>query len=62
MSSPSTDKPVISFRISEELKAALQRLAEADERSLASYVERALRAHVEAADKAAAVARNRQIT
>ena len=37
----------ISFRLPEELKAALVRLAKADERSLSAYITIALRKHVE---------------
>lgn len=38
----------LSIRIEPELKAALERLASADKRSLASYVEIALQKHVDA--------------
>jgi len=38
----------ISFRITQELKDALARLAKADRRSLSAYIELALEAHVEA--------------
>jgi predicted transcriptional regulator len=39
----------ISVRVEPDLKEALERLAEADRRSLASYVEGVLEAHVEKA-------------
>jgi predicted HicB family RNase H-like nuclease len=38
----------LSIRIEPELKAALERFASADKRSLASYVEIALQKHVDA--------------
>ena len=38
----------IGFRIRSDLKAALERLAKTDGRSLANYLERLLDAHVEA--------------
>jgi predicted transcriptional regulator len=41
----------LSIRITPTLKEALERLAEADKRSLASYVEIALQAHVDSADR-----------
>ena len=41
----------LSIRITPDLKAALERLAEADKRSLASYVEIALQAHVDGAKR-----------
>lgn len=41
----------LSIRVEPELKAALERLAEEDKRSLASYVEIALQAHVDQADR-----------
>ena len=37
----------ISFRIRPDLKAALERLAAADRRSLSAYIELALERHVE---------------
>jgi predicted HicB family RNase H-like nuclease len=40
------EKTVISFKVSPELKAALAKLAAADERSLSSYIDRVLRSHV----------------
>jgi predicted transcriptional regulator len=40
------EKTVISFKVSEELKVALAKLAAADERSLSSYIDRILRNHV----------------
>jgi predicted transcriptional regulator len=40
------EKTVISFKVSEELKAALAKLAAADERSLSSYIDRILKTHV----------------
>jgi len=42
-----TKTAALSLRIEPELKAALERLAEADRRSLASYVEIALQDHVD---------------
>jgi predicted transcriptional regulator len=42
-----TKTAALSIRIEPELKAALERLAEADKRSLASYAELALQDHVE---------------
>jgi predicted transcriptional regulator len=39
----------ISIRLEPDVKAALQELASADERSLSSYINRALRQHIEAA-------------
>jgi hypothetical protein len=42
-----TKTAALSLRIEPELKTALERLAEADRRSLASYVELALQDHVE---------------
>lgn len=41
----------LSIRITPTLKDALERLAEADKRSLASYVEIALQAHVDAVER-----------
>lgn len=41
----------ISFRLPQDLKAALERLAKDDERSLTSYVTLALRKHVEAVSR-----------
>ena len=40
------EKTVISFKVSADLKAALAKLAAADERSLSSYIDRILRSHV----------------
>jgi len=40
-----------SMRLEPELKAALQRLAEADNRSLTNYVETILRQHVAESQK-----------
>jgi predicted transcriptional regulator len=40
------EKIVISFKVSAELKAALSKLAAADERSLSSYIDRILRSHI----------------
>jgi predicted transcriptional regulator len=37
----------ISFRIKAEIKEALERLSEADKRSLSSYIELALQEHIE---------------
>jgi predicted transcriptional regulator len=42
-----TKTAALSIRIEPELKAALERLASADKRSLASYVEIALQKHVD---------------
>ena len=42
---------MISFRINEDLKAALQKLADADRRSLSSYMHLALEAHIGAKKK-----------
>jgi predicted transcriptional regulator len=42
-----TKTAALSIRIEPELKAALEKLAEADRRSVAAYVEIALRDHVE---------------
>ena len=39
---------MISFRINDDLKAALQKLAAADRRSLSSYIHLALEDHVAA--------------
>ena len=41
----------ISYRIRPSLKAELERLAEADKRTLSQYIELALEAHVEAKRK-----------
>jgi hypothetical protein len=46
-----TKTAALSVRIEPELKAGLERLAEADRRSLASYVELVLQDHVKAATK-----------
>ncbi len=46
----------LAFRIPADLKESLQRLADADDRSLSNYVERALRQHVEEREAAAATA------
>ena len=43
----------ISFRIKAEIKEELQRLAEADKRSLSQYIETALEAHIERVKKQA---------
>ena len=43
-----TEKPIISFRIREDIKDALQKLAEQDRRSLSQYIENALEDHVAA--------------
>jgi predicted transcriptional regulator len=40
------EKTVISFKVSSELKAALAKLAAADDRSLSFYIDRILRGHV----------------
>ena len=42
-------KLVISFKVAEDLKAALAELAAEDERSLSAYIDRVLRRHVEQA-------------
>jgi len=42
---------VLSFRVRPEIKAALDKLAEKDRRSVASYVELALERHIEEANK-----------
>ena len=47
------EKSIISFRIRKEVKDALQKLANADRRSLSSYIDFALGDHV-AEQKAAA--------
>jgi predicted transcriptional regulator len=41
----------MSIRLDPDLKAALQELADADERSLNAYINRALRQHIEASKK-----------
>jgi predicted DNA-binding protein len=41
----------ISFRITAEIKQALERLAREDRRSLSQYIELALEAHIEAMAK-----------
>ncbi|MGE0766837.1 MAG: hypothetical protein AB7L90_10265 [Hyphomicrobiaceae bacterium] len=48
----------LSVRITPDLKAALEALAEADKRSLASYVEIVLQEHVERANASAAVVKH----
>jgi predicted transcriptional regulator len=42
-----SDKHIISFQVDSEFKAALQRLASAEDRSLSSYIKRLLKADVE---------------
>jgi hypothetical protein len=42
----------VSFRLEPELKEALMRLVDRDNRSLSNYVENLLRAHVNKSDKA----------
>jgi predicted transcriptional regulator len=37
---------MVNVRVNSELKAELQRLAEADDRKLSAYIERVLREHV----------------
>ncbi|HRN84263.1 MAG TPA: hypothetical protein PK857_05525 [Hyphomicrobium sp.] len=37
----------VNVRLTSELRAALQRLADADDRTLSAYIERVLRLHVE---------------
>jgi predicted transcriptional regulator len=39
-------KPIVSFRIRGDIKDALQKLANADRRSLSSYIELALEKHI----------------
>jgi predicted transcriptional regulator len=46
----------MSLRLEPDLKAALERLAAADARTLTSYINRALRRHVEAVEAPAAYA------
>jgi predicted DNA-binding protein len=41
----------LSVRVPADLKAALQRLADAEQRTLASYVHRVLHQHVESVDR-----------
>ena len=43
--------PPMTIRLDPDLKAALQELADADERSLNAYINRSLRQHVEANKK-----------
>lgn len=43
----------IAFRIDPDLKADLQRLADADDRSLSNYIERVLRQHLQTVEAAA---------
>jgi len=43
----------ISFRIKAEVKEDLERLAQADNRSLSQYIEMALEAHIERVKKQA---------
>jgi hypothetical protein len=38
----------LSIRLEPDVRAAIEELAEADERSISSYINRVLRAHVEA--------------
>jgi len=45
------EKTIISFRIRKEIKDALQKLANAERRSLSSYIDLALGAHVAAKKK-----------
>ncbi len=45
------EKTMFSFRMSEDLKAALQKLSEADRRSLSSYIHLALEDHIAAKKK-----------
>jgi hypothetical protein len=49
----SNEKPIISFRIRADIKDALRKLANADRRSLSSYIELVLEMHVEDAKRAA---------
>jgi hypothetical protein len=46
-----SDKPIMSFRIRTDIKEALQKLANADRRTLSSYVELALERHIIEAGK-----------
>jgi len=55
-----TQKSMISFRITDEIKADLERLADADARSLSSYITLVLRRHVEAQKSAADYAASRK--
>ena len=47
------EKTIISFRIRADIKDALQGLANADRRSLSSYIELALEEHIESKKKQA---------
>jgi len=40
----------LSIRLDEDVRTAVERLADADERSVSSYINRALRAHIEAVE------------
>ena len=46
-----TKTAALSIRVEPELKAALERLAKADKRSLASYIEIALQKHIDGETK-----------
>jgi len=46
-----SDKPILSFRVRADIKDAMQKLANADRRTLSSYIELVLEAHVEAKKK-----------
>ena len=45
------DKVVLSYLVTKELKAALQKLADADRRKLGPYIQLVLEAHVEGKKK-----------
>jgi hypothetical protein len=45
------EKEIISFRIRADIKAAMQKLADGDRRSLSSYIELALEEHIKAKKK-----------
>ena len=45
------EKPIISFRIRADLKAALEKLAKENNRSVSNYVETALNEHVKQVTK-----------
>jgi predicted transcriptional regulator len=51
-SRPTKRTAPFSMRLEPDLKAALERLAEAENRNLTNYVETALRQHVAQAEKA----------
>ena len=49
-----TRDALIGFRVTSELKARLEKLAEADNRPLSNYLEVVLQAHADAAQKRSA--------